>query len=443
MQLYLTLDYDNSEKLIETIINLSKNEERFVLLNSNKEIYNEEEYDLIAALGVRDEIVIKKNNQHNIDQIRDYYDGDKDWIFGHINYDFKNSTENLESKNQDNIGFPQAYFFRPEILFIAKNHTLTIFISGEKKSLEKANKFKNSLENTIDYQLISPQFRGQIVSIEKRISKLDYQRKFNYLKDQIQKGNIYEINYCQEFYSKKIKIDPFNTYKNLNIISRAPMSAFYKWENNFLMSASPERYIKKTGEKVISQPIKGTSRRFIDSARDLESMKILKESVKERAENVMIVDLVRNDLSKTAKIGSVKVEELFGIYSFPQVHQMISTITSEIKPELDIFDIIKTTFPMGSMTGAPKISAMQIIDEVESVSRGLYSGALGYITPEGDADFNVIIRSLQYNQETEYLSFITGGAITNMSEYESEYEECLLKAEAIFKALNASQEPGN
>jgi para-aminobenzoate synthetase component I len=443
MQLYLTLTYDNSEKLLETIINLSKNEERFVLLNSNKEIYKEEEYDLIAALGVRNEIVIKKNNQYNIDLIRDYFNEDKDWIFGHINYDFKNSIENLESKNLDNIGFPQAYFFRPEMLFIAKNHTLNIFISGENKSLEKANKFKNSLENTIDYQLINPQFQGQIVIIEKRISKLDYQKNFNYIKDQIQKGNIYEINYCQEFYSKKIKIDPFSTYKNLNIISRAPMSAFYKWENNFLMSASPERYIKKTGEKVISQPIKGTSRRFIDSDRDQESSEILKESVKERAENVMIVDLVRNDLSKTAKIGSVKVEELFGIYSFPQVHQMISTITSELKPELDIFDLIKTTFPMGSMTGAPKISAMQIIDEVESVSRGLYSGTLGYITPEGNADFNVIIRSLQYNQETEYLSLITGGAITNMSEYESEYEECLLKAEAIFKALNASQEVGN
>jgi para-aminobenzoate synthetase component 1 len=149
----------------------------------------------------------------------------------------------------------------------------------------------------------------------------------------------------------------------------------------------------------------------------------------------MITDLVRNDLSRTAQKGTVKVQELCGVYSFKQVHQMISTITSKLNYKYTLIDVLKLTFPMGSMTGAPKISAMKIIEELEATKRGLYSGAIGYFSPDGDFDFNVVIRSILYNQEKKYVSFSVGSAITAMSNPESEYEECLLKAKAMHEVL--------
>ena len=201
------------------------------------------------------------------------------------------------------------------------------------------------------------------------------------------------------------------------------------------MSASPERYLKKVGNQLISQPIKGTARRFADAVLDAQAKEQLSTDPKERSENIMIVDLVRNDLSRTAAKGSVQVEELCAIYSFEQVHQMISTITSEMLPEYKAVDALQTTFPMGSMTGAPKISAMQIIEQLEETKRGLYSGAVGYFTPEGDFDFNVVIRSILYNEQNQYVSFSVGSAITALSVPENEYEECLVKAKAMREVL--------
>ncbi len=157
-----------------------------------------------------------------------------------------------------------------------------------------------------------------------------------------------------------------------------------------------------------------------------------------RSENIMIVDLVRNDLSRTAVKGSVKVEELCQVYSFRQVHQLVSTVVSEVEKTTSPVDILKETFPMGSMTGAPKISAMKIIEEEEETKRGLYSGAVGYFSPTGDFDFNVVIRSILYNKENKYVSFSVGGAITSKSTPEKEYEECLLKAKAMKHVLTNS-----
>ena len=161
----------------------------------------------------------------------------------------------------------------------------------------------------------------------------------------------------------------------------------------------------------------------------------LATDIKERSENVMIVDLVRNDLAKTAIKGSVEVEELCKVYTFDQVHQMISTVISQVSDQVHPVDILKTTFPMGSMTGAPKISAMKIIETLEETKRGLYSGAVGYFTPEGDFDFNVVIRSILYNSSKKYVSYSVGGAITAKSDPLSEYEECLVKAKAMRQVL--------
>jgi para-aminobenzoate synthetase component 1 len=243
------------------------------------------------------------------------------------------------------------------------------------------------------------------------------------------------MNFCQEFYAEDAELDPYSYYIHLNKLSPAPFSVFYRTDGNYLISSSPERYLRKTGNRIISQPIKGTAPRHPDPAKDKASKQKLESDPKERAENVMIVDLVRNDLSRTAAKGSVKVEELCGIYSFSQVHQMISTVTSTLDSRFDFVDLLSTTFPMGSMTGAPKIRAMELIEDYEETKRGLYSGAVGYITPDGDFDFNVVIRSVLYNSKTKYLSFITGGAITSGSTAEREYNECLLKAKAITESL--------
>ena len=254
--------------------------------------------------------------------------------------------------------------------------------------------------------------------------------------EHIHKGTIYEANFCMEFYAENAKINPLEIYKKLNLISEPPFAVYFKNNSNFLLSASPERYLKKENLKIISQPIKGTSKRSFDLEED-EILKIeLENNPKERSENIMIVDLVRNDLSRTAIKSSVNVEELCKIYTFKQVHQMISTIVSEVENTSSPVSILQTTFPMGSMTGAPKIAAMQIIEDLEETKRGLYSGTVGYFTPNGDFDFNVVIRSILYNSDNQYLSFSVGSAITSLSIPEMEYEECLLKAKALFEVLN-------
>lgn len=287
----------------------------------------------------------------------------------------------------------------------------------EKSNNPSIEKFKNSIK------------------IKLKIHKDEYFNKVTTILSHIHRGDIYEANFCQEFYAENTTIQPLETYNKLNAISKPPFATFLKVGSKYLLSASPERYIKKTGTKIVSQPIKGTAKRDKDLIMDSILKNDLVSDEKERSENIMIVDLVRNDLSLTAKKGTVKVEELCKIYSFDQVHQMISTVVSEVDVDTNPIDIIKTTFPMGSMTGAPKISAMQIIEDLEETKRGLYSGSVGYIKPNGDFDFNVVIRSILYNEANKYVSYSVGGAITAKSEPLKEYEECLVKAKAMREVL--------
>ena len=252
----------------------------------------------------------------------------------------------------------------------------------------------------------------------------------------MQRGDCYEINFCQEFFAENIAIDALATYNKLVDISPNPFSCFYKIEDKYLLCASPERYVKKEGTTIISQPIKGTYKRnLLNPITDNANKIALQQSTKDKSENVMVVDLVRNDLSKICEQGSVEVEELFGVYTFPQVHQMISTIKGIVRDDTDFADVLKATFPMGSMTGAPKKRVMELIEHYEQTKRGVYSGCVGYINPQQDFDFNVVIRSLLYNNTNKYLSYQVGGGITFYSNAENEYEECLLKAEAMKKVF--------
>ncbi len=273
------------------------------------------------------------------------------------------------------------------------------------------------------------------IDLRSRFSKEEYIETVKKVKEHINRGDIYVTNFCQEFYAEGAIIDPLSIFLRLNAISPNPFTAFFKLKDKYILSASPERFLAKRGGKLISQPIKGTSKRFTDPTEDEQSKQTLRVHSKELQENVMIVDLVRNDLTKSAKAGTVNTEELFGIYSFNQVHQMISTVICELRKDISEVQSIKNSFPMGSMTGAPKISAMQLMEQYERTKRGVYSGAIGYFSPDGDFDFNVVIRTLLYNEAEKYLSFQVGSAITYHADPEKEYEECLLKAQAILEVL--------
>jgi len=394
----------------------------FLDSNNYKDEYSE--YDYILALGCKAELKSLKGNA--FEELKTFYQHHKQWLFGFFSYDLKNEIEDLKSGHPDYLNFPELYFFVPEYLIASKNNKIEVIL-GKESVLQQINDLAVANCNDVPD-----------ISIQTRISKEAYIEKVNILKDHIIRGDIYEVNFCQEFFAENAAINPVQTFELLNQISPTPFAGYFKVYNKYILSATPERFLCKRGSKLISQPIKGTARRSLDESED-EAIKLkLRNDIKEQAENVMIVDLVRHDLTKSAVKGSVTVDELFGIYSFPQVHQMISTISCELNPEIHFIDAIKNAFPMGSMTGAPKVKAMKLIEAYEMSKRGIFSGSFGCINPNGDFDFNVVIRSILYNAESKYLSFQVGGAITYESDAEKEYEECLLKASAILQVLGGN-----
>ncbi|MFV8271523.1 anthranilate synthase component I family protein [Flavobacterium sp. GT2N3] len=399
-----------------------------IYLDSNDYPNNYSSYDCVLAV---DALTSIKTDYHNaFEDLKQYQQSTKDWLFGYLSYDLKNDIEQLQSKNFDGLDFPDLYFFQPKKLFLLKGDQLDIqYLSMCDEEVEED--FKEIGDQRSVFSLQHSQ-----IAIQQRISKVNYLDKVSKVLEHIHQGNIYEANFCMEFFAENAVIDPIEKFIKLNEISQPPFAVFFKSNIHFLLSATPERYLKKEGELIISQPIKGTAKRFLDVSVDEQSKTKLTFDPKERAENIMITDLVRNDLSRTAQKGSVEVKELCQIYSFLQVHQMISTVTSKLNSQYSVVDVLKTTFPMGSMTGAPKISVMKIIEQLEETKRGLYSGAVGYFTPNGDFDFNVVIRSILYNQEKKYVSFSVGSAITSQSIPENEYEECLLKAKAMREVLS-------
>lgn len=418
---------ENPEQFRQQLLLWGNQFREVVFLDSNQYPQTYSSFDCLLAVDAL--TAINTDYFKAFEDLHQYQSQTKDWIFGYLSYDLKNDTENLKSENHDGLGFPDLFFFQPKKLFLLNGNQLEMaymaFCDDELES-----DFAEIVSNPLAQAVNQP-----IVPIKARITKAAYVSKINEVLAHIQRGDIYEANFCQEFYAESALIDTVETYQMLNAISQPPFAVYFKNHKHYLLSASPERYLRKEGTKVISQPIKGTAKRATDAIADAQSKLQLATDPKERSENIMIVDLVRNDLSRTATKGSVMVEELCGIYSFAQVHQMISTVVSEVEAALAPVEILRTTFPMGSMTGAPKISAMQIIEKLEASKRGLYSGAVGYFAPNGDFDFNVVIRSILYNAQNGYLSFSVGSAITAQSVAENEYEECLIKAKAMFTVL--------
>ncbi len=399
-----------------------------VWLDSNNHQQNYSDYDAVLAVDAL--TCITTDTHLAFDQLQEYQTVTDDWIFGYLTYDLKNDLENLQSNNFDGLNFPELFFFQPKKIFLIKDdkvemHYLKMVDDEIDSDLKEIDEF------TKDQRVLI----SDKINIKLRVTKDHYLEKVNAMLAHIHRGDIYEANFCQEFYAENVTIDPIETYQKLNTISKAPFTAFLKNYQYFALSASPERYLKKKDNIVISQPIKGTAKRALNGVIDAKLKDELKINLKERSENIMIVDLVRNDLSHTAIKGSVKVAELCEVYTFEQVHQMISTITSKVESSITPVSILRSTFPMGSMTGAPKISAMKIIENLEDTKRGLYSGAIGYFNPMGDFDFNVVIRSILYNAANKYVSYSVGGAITSKSDPLEEYEECLIKAKAMREVL--------
>lgn len=393
-----------------------------LFLDSNGYVHTQGSYECICAAGVHaavsaDDGMLSALNRH--------YDQHRDWLFGHIAYDFKNRLEHLRSEHEDYLLFPELYFFRPEIVCYIRRGTHTLWI--EALGISPTVVWDEILGSDITELAVF----DTVPHFQRRFEHEAYLRAIEHLKEHIRNGDCYEINFCNERYCTDAVVHPVAAFERLMRLSPAPFAAYYRLDDKTLMCASPERYLRKQGRTILAQPIKGTARRDTDPVKDEIQKNRLRESLKEQAENVMIVDLMRNDLARFCETGSVQVDELFGLYSFPQVHQMISTVSGTLRPELSLFDALRCSFPMGSMTGAPKIMVMKLIEQYEQAYRGLFSGSVGYISPEGEFDFNVVIRSLLYNSSTRYLSYQTGGAITYNSDAEQEWQETLLKGAAL------------
>ena len=422
---FYTIDYPSLFK--EQLLYWAQQFREVAFLDSNNYPQAYSSYDCLLAVDAF--TLLQTDYDNAFEDLKQYQQTTKDWLFGYLSYDLKNDSERLQSNNFDGLDFPDLFFFQPKKIFLLKGNQL------ETRYLHLCD--DELQEDYHDITTIVPQqsTASDSVMVQARIDQKKYLEQVQKMQEYIHKGDIYEANFCMEFYAENATIEPLEKFQKLNAISQPPFAVFLKNNQQYLLSATPERYLRKEGEDLISQPIKGTAKRYEDPVADEKAKEDLASNPKERAENIMITDLVRNDLSRTAQKGSVQVEELCGIYSFMQVHQMISTITSKMDEKYSVIDVLRLTFPMGSMTGAPKISAMKIIEELEATKRGLYSGAVGYFTPEGDFDFNVVIRSILYNQKKQYLSFSVGSAITALSVPEQEYEECLLKAKAMKSVL--------
>jgi para-aminobenzoate synthetase component 1 len=345
---------------------------------------------------------------------------------GFISYDVKNQVEALVSQNFSGFSWPALSFFTPQTYLIWQAETIEI------------HGVAADVLNQILNQAVGAAAVPQVPVLRPRMPKADYLRTVEAIRTDILNGEVYELNLCQEFYAENVPLQPVDVFWRLMAASPAPFAGFVRWHEQYLLCASPERFLARQGSRIRSQPIKGTIRRGPTPAEDAEQREHLRNDEKERAENLMIVDLVRNDLARVAQTGTVRVPELFGLYPFRHLWQMISTVEADLRPDVELPEILRATFPMGSMTGAPKIRAMQLIEHYERTRRGLYSGSIGYVWPGGDFDFNVVIRSLQYRSDTGYLSFEVGSAITYDSDPEREYEECLLKAKALLEVLGTT-----
>ncbi len=399
-----------------------------LFLDSNEYADKYGHYECLFAAGAAH--LVSADDAQALAVLKEAHDARKDWLFGHFCYDLKNVLEpHLESRHEQKHHWPAMQFFVPEVVCLIERGSSVL-------KIETLAGDAAAIGAEIMREDVAPVEPLPKVLFVSRFSKEEYLRRIAALREHIRNGDCYEITFCNEAFAEDVLLNPGAAFRALNAASPAPFSAFYQDGTRSMMCASPERFIQKADRIVRSQPIKGTARRGANAAEDALLKEALRSSEKEQAENVMITDLVRNDLARSCEVGSIEVDELFGIYSFPQVHQMISTVSGMLRDAVPFTDAIRHAFPMGSMTGAPKHKVMQLIDRYEAARRELFSGSVGYISPDGDFDFNVVIRSLFYESDARYLSYQTGGAITWGSDADSEWDEMRLKAAAMERVFS-------
>ena len=386
-------------------------------------------YSVFAGSGIAAEF------KGSLFEASQFIDEHSDYIISHLNYDLKNQLEDLDSRHEDRVQFPELTMVVPICIVRVIGDKVEIGLSLAQEEDTIASNIFEKIEQIELSEIDKP----SVGDMKKRVSKEHYLQNLERISLHLQKGDIYQANICQEFYWESASLNPAQVFNDGFAANPNPFCALFRYDDQFLMSWSPERFLSFNGRDVLSQPMKGTARRSKDPLLDLKYLEELEMSEKDRRENVMIVDMVRNDLSHFAEKGSVQVPELYEIRTYPQIHQMHSTVTAKLKSGTNLFDALLKAFPMGSMTGTPKIRAMQIIETIESTKRGLYSGTFGFITPDKNADFSVIIRSLLYDAKSEYLSLQVGGGITALSNSEAEYDECMAKAEPILKLMQESK----
>lgn len=406
-----------------------KNEPHALVLDSQQPVSEDPHsaFDILVALRPTEIFTIRPEDKDpDFLSDLDRFIGKGEWVVGGLAYDVKNRLEHLHSQQPDYFGAPDVFFFKPSLLFLLKGQTLTIWCEGSADVV-----FRELCSAT------PSQGQGVVMKqpMQPLVTREAYLERVAAIQEHILDGDVYELNYCQAFIGEADISDPCGLFFHIAGQHQAPFSCYVRHDAFHLLSASPERFLCRRGGRVIAQPIKGTRRRGADAEQDRILREELIHSEKDRAENVMIVDLMRNDLSRFCRAGSVKVDELFGIYTFAKVIHMISTISGEVKGPVSFGEIVRCAFPMGSMTGAPKVRSMQLIDEYECFRRSWFSGAFGYIAPSGDFDFNVVIRSLLYNDSTNTLLAPVGGAIVYDSDPNDEYAETLVKIQPVLNLI--------
>ena len=391
---------------------------------------NSSERQAYLAWGRKSAFSLNESNASEIEQLNVWLKEKTLPVFGYLSFEAKKLFEKNAYENCCSDGSELVYFFEPEHIWKEENGTW-ICITEEQPN--ERSVIEDFLSN---YKNIEQSSNEEKLVFEMLETKDSYIEKIERILGDIQRGDYYETNFCMPLQAKGLLNDAFAHFSKMNNATEAPHAVYFNGNNLQLLCTSPERFIQKKGNEIISQPIKGTIKRGANSIEDEENKMVLRTSKKERSENIMIVDLVRNDLSRIAEKASVQVTSLCELHTFKTLHHLISTVEAKLPSNITFTQILAATFPMGSMTGAPKISAVQHMEKLEVLDRGIYSGTFGIIEPNGNFDFNVIIRSAVYNKEKKQTTIKVGSAITHASNAESEYDECLLKAASTLSIFN-------
>lgn len=432
------------------VYSLFKDEKDSIFLDSSKE---ESEFSLYSFIGInpfkkfiskRDEIYIDGKLSYGdpfdkLDELIKKYKIDYEsnipflgGAMGYFSYDIGRVIEKMPKSAKEDVSIPDSYFlfYDNVIIFDLRNKKTYITALGIKEDSEKSIKDieEKIKQGKVEFNIVLDK-KSEFIS---NFSREEYIDAVKQVKEYIKEGHTYIANLTQRFQCD-YNSNPFDTYISLRSINKAPFSCYLNLEDFQIISSSPERFLKVFNNEVETRPIKGTRPRGINKIEDEKNREELLNSEKDKSELLMIVDLERNDLSKVCKPFSVKVTELFKLEEYSTVFHLVSTVIGELNNNVSSVKCIRECFPGGSITGAPKIRSMEIIEELEGIRRGIYTGAIGYFDLRGNCDFNIVIRTILTKDNKAY--FGVGGGITIESDEEMEYEETLDKAKALMRVL--------